>query len=530
GINNRDECVLLSRRLLDIKRVVDRELIRKRHLKKAIEKAREELAMARSRCEEMIAALPLHITKANLRRERKRIERGFQILELERKLREAENALRRQTVTKDDYGGLLRDEASALASGGERQAVPITPDELRARDVALGDDAEKIKKLLIATLEQLISIKAETLLHNGYLDDALAVYQNALAIVDTIDSLNIFSEDLPADYIQAYFSYRYIIETRIRDIEILQSPTGDLSSAIELAKYRPLEGVRGVVQRNIIGDITNDDVRTVILRSTIKRDSGEDNIIYTVLIFDNPDSDTHHLIGNADITLSEDFKLASHPSTVTFKTKESPRMGAMEKAIIGLIVHGVIQEWHSCVDPSESTQGMYARMKDDRRVQVVEREESQDEAEHPMFIVRESLTAQINAEATVGISRKAQPGRTYTDAQVFIRSATSINSTDDVLAWTETINEGNVAVILAMNMDEYRKIAAMKVEKYVEIRLVVDMEDEEINLAEHLIIRLDGEQIRRLINEVFVFYEDGIDLQTVDDILNEGTRETLRKA
>ncbi len=133
-----------------------------------------------------------------------------------------------------------------------------------------------------------------------------------------------------------------------------------------------------------------------------------------------------------------------------------------------------------------------------------------------------------DSAAAVGIPRKVQHGRTYEDSEIFIRGATTIRDREQLLEWAAGIGDGNVAVVLAMDIEEYERIAEMNVEDYVEIRFVAGR-DEVIDLEPHLIVRLRAEQIQNL-RDVFNIYENGIDLQTVNDILDNATRETLRKA
>jgi len=135
---------------------------------------------------------------------------------------------------------------------------------------------------------------------------------------------------------------------------------------------------------------------------------------------------------------------------------------------------------------------------------------------------------QISTETAVGTSRKAQPGRIYEDSEIFIRGAATIKNKEHLLKWAAGIGDGNVAIVLAMDMAQYKRIAAMKVEDYVEIRLVAGR-DEVMDLEPHLIIRFDEKEILDL-GSVFDLYGGGIDLHTVEDILDSPTRETLRKA
>jgi len=128
------------------------------------------------------------------------------------------------------------------------------------------------------------------------------------------------------------------------------------------------------------------------------------------------------------------------------------------------------------------------------------------------------------------ISRKAQPGIDYEDSHVIIRGSHHIQDREQCLEWVRGIEEGKVAVVLAMDEEEYNRIVELGIGDLVEIREVVYGEGvDEASLKPYQIYIKDEDQIIEL-RGIFDTYEEGTDLESVNDILDDLTRETIRNA
>ncbi|MBU1853261.1 MAG: LuxR C-terminal-related transcriptional regulator [Candidatus Omnitrophica bacterium] len=105
GISTREEAELLCTQLLRIRRIVDIELIRRKHLREAVDRAMEELALARTKAEREIATLTLGGVKLRRGKVREIYERhGIRDLELAlHRVVEAYRNPARQTDAEDDY-------------------------------------------------------------------------------------------------------------------------------------------------------------------------------------------------------------------------------------------------------------------------------------------------------------------------------------------------------------------------------------------------------------------------------------------
>ncbi len=108
--------------------------------------------------------------------------------------------------------------------------------------------------------------------------------------------------------------------------------------------------------------------------------------------------------------------------------------------------------------------------------------------------------------------------------QITVRAASTIP--EDIVDLAAGVPANELLVIIARNVDEYKRVARLEVEGRVEIQVVDGKGVAELDLKEYQILRLNQLQVMMLFR-CLEKYMNGLRLDTINDILEENIAQAI---